>query len=144
MRRLSLVAFAGLLVVSPAVTYPAGERPIPQDPDRLEQRYRDMLAWNRRTLVGAYEKVGRKDPRWDKFAREALEAAARVFSHSVDPVAYLWDIHNVTEAAIRFGCDDPLILYLHACSFHAHNDPGREEIVRDRKSTRLNSSHVSI
>src|SRR5947199_31974 len=56
--------------------------------------------------------------------------AARVFSHSVDPVAYLWDIHNVTEAAIRFGCDDPLIPYLHARSFHAHNARGREEIVR--------------
>ena len=51
----------------------------------MEKRYRERLEWNRRTLEGAYEKVGKKDPRWDGPAREALDLAARLFSQQVDP-----------------------------------------------------------
>src|SRR5262249_52957909 len=45
---------------------------IPQDPVAQQKRFSDMLEWNRQSFAGAYEKVGKKDPRWDKFAREAL------------------------------------------------------------------------
>jgi hypothetical protein len=128
MRRLIPGFLASLLVVFVATPHFAGGASIPQDPERQEQRFRDMLAWNRRTLGSAYEKVGKKDARWDGHAREALDAAARNFSHVVDPQTYLWDIHNATQQAIGAGCDDPLILYLHARSFH--KDPGPEELDR--------------
>jgi hypothetical protein len=130
LRRLVGGSLLGVYLTFPAVARAADEPTIPQDPQRQEQRFRDMLAWNRRTLIGAYEKVGKKDPRWDKPAREALDAAARNFSHTIDPQTYLWDIHNATQTAIGFGCDDPLILYLHARSFHKNVRATAEEIDR--------------
>ena len=85
MRRLERMILAGLWFALPSILVGGADGPIPQDPDRQRQRFDDMLAWNRRTLEGAYEKVGNKDPKWDKAAREALDAAARVFSLAIDP-----------------------------------------------------------
>jgi hypothetical protein len=130
MRHLFRVALVGSLLSLTAEYVTAGEPPIPQDPKSQEQRFRDMLAWNRRTLGDAYEKVGKKDPRWDGVAREALDAAARNFSYVIDPETYLGDIHNATQQAIALGCDDPLILYLHARSFPDGTAPGAEELDR--------------
>jgi hypothetical protein len=113
MLRPFLAFLAAALLAIPTIRCRAGEVSIPQDPQRQEQRFREMLAWNSRTLGGAYEKVGKKDPRWDKYAREALDAAARNFSHVIDPQTYLWDIQRATQNAVALGCDDPLILYLH-------------------------------
>src|SRR5262245_9793389 len=118
MPRFLPVALTGLLQVFPAAPVAAQSQTIPQDPARQEQWFRDMLEWNRRTLRGAYERVGKKDPKWDEHAHEALDAAARYFSHTLDPQTYIWDVHNATQAAVGAGCDDPLILYLHARSFH--------------------------
>src|SRR5439155_18612823 len=124
-------SFVALLVIACQPNAVSGQnRPIPQDPVRQEQRFRDMLEWNRRTLGGAYEKVGKKDPKWDKHAREALDAAARSFSHTVDPQTYIWDIHNATQQAIGAGCDDPLILYLHARTFHSNSKVTSAELDR--------------
>src|SRR5438309_768558 len=98
MRRL-IAALAVCLLALPALARD-DIRPIPQDRNRQEQRFRDMLAWSRRTLVGAYEKVGKKDPGWDKPAREALEAAARFFGQAVDPVADLAEVYTPARRAI--------------------------------------------
>jgi hypothetical protein len=105
-------------------------KPVPQDPDRQQQRLRDALEWNRRTLAGAYEAVGKKDPRWDADAREALDAAARHFSSTPEPRARPVDIHRATQKALAAGCDDPLILYLHARSFDAPYMPAPAEMER--------------
>jgi hypothetical protein len=129
MRRLTAAALAVLLFALPAVAR-NDDRPIPQDPKRQEQRSRDMLAWNRRTLAGAYDKVGKKGPRWDKPAREALEAAARFFSHATDPLAKLEAVYAPAKQAVDAGCDDPLILYLYARSSYKPNYPGFEEFER--------------
>jgi hypothetical protein len=87
--------------------------PIAQDAAAIEKRRRDRLEWNRRTLGGAYDKVGRKDPRWDGPAREAMERAARLFSEEVDPVTTPGDVYKPAKAAVDAGCDDPLVRYLH-------------------------------
>ncbi len=58
----------------------AADKPIPQDTAQMERRSRELLDWNRRTLQGAYDKFGKRDPRWDKPAREAMDLAARMFS----------------------------------------------------------------
>ena len=90
------------------------DKPIPQDTVRMEKRSRDRLEWNRQTLQGSYDKAGKKDPRWDEPAREALEMAARMFSFQVDPVLHPNDVHVPAKKAVDAGCDDPLILYLYA------------------------------
>ena len=112
----------------------AGDKPvdplsavIPQDHARQEQRFTNMLAWNQRTLLGAYEKVGKKDPRWDRSARAALEKAARNFSHALEPRTKLEDVFTAAKEAIEAGCDDPLILYLYATSSYKPNYPGPAE-----------------
>src|SRR5579875_2725668 len=59
--------------------------PIPQDAARMERRSHERLEWARATLGAGYERVGKKDPRWDGPAREALDLAARAFSLQDDP-----------------------------------------------------------
>ena len=108
------VAF-GLLVLASASAI-GGDRPIPQDAERMERRARDRLAWNRRTLAEAYKAVGKKDPRWNKPALEALDLAARMFAQQGDPPISLADVHVPARRGVEAGCDDPMILYLYARS----------------------------
>jgi hypothetical protein len=103
---------------------------VPQDPAKQEQWFNDRFAWNQRTLLGAYEKVGKKDPRWDKPARATLEKAARHFSHWLEPRATLQEVFASAKEAIEAGCNDPLILYLYARSSYRPSYPDREELAR--------------
>ena len=105
-------------------------KPIPQDTVRMEKRFRERLEWNRRTLEGSYDWAGKKDPRWDPAAREALDAAARMFSFQVDPFVYLKDVHVPAKKAVDAGCDDPLILYLYARTSVGKDFPGDDEYDR--------------
>ncbi len=127
MRRIILAALAGCLLAAPTW---AGEPPIPQDPARQERRFRDLIEWNRKTLGEAYETAGRKDPRWDKSAREALEAAARLFGRAIDPGSEEEEVYRPAKMAVDAGSDDALILYLHARTSRTPNDPGAEESER--------------
>ncbi len=47
-----------LLFCSGVATADEKSQVFPQDPKKQEQRFRDMLVWNRRTLGEAYDKVG--------------------------------------------------------------------------------------
>jgi hypothetical protein len=130
---LVLLAVAGCGPASsstaPPVTAPSGAAPvaaevksaangqaIPQDRARIEQRRREKREWYRRSIVEAYDRVGKKDPRWDAAAREALEAGVRYFTREVDPVANPRSVQGLTKKAIEAGCDDPMVLYVHARS----------------------------
>jgi len=118
------------LIITVATSGASADQPIPQNPARQEKALRDLLEWNRRTLGGAYEKVGKKDAKWDKPAREALEAAARVAGRAIDPAASWADILGPAGRAIDAGCDDPLILFLHADSCRIPDRPEPAELDR--------------
>jgi hypothetical protein len=83
---------------------------------------RESLEFNRRTLGSAYDEVGKRDAKWDDAAREFLEAVAQNFSHDhlgmlYRPKEYAASAARCVElgqAALDKGCDDPLVLYLHA------------------------------
>ena len=81
-----------------------------------EERYQ----WNLQTLVGDYGRTGKKDPKWDAEAREALKLFAKIRNRSRDTsFAEQGDqISNHVARAISAGCDDPLILYLEARFVH--------------------------
>ncbi len=130
MRRSSwiVIALAGLLLLPGIAAAQALVGLIPQDPARQEKQYRDLYEWNKRSLGDAYEKVGKKEARWDKPAREALEAAARYFARSIDPSTTEEDVHRLASRAVDSGCDDPLILWLDASTIHATDK--RAEIER--------------
>jgi hypothetical protein len=104
--------------------------PIPQDGAAIAKRRHDLLAWNRRTVAGAYEAVGKKDARWDEPARKAMELAARMFSQEVDPDVTLGDVYTSARDAIDAGCDDPMVLYLYSRASEESNDPGGLEASR--------------
>jgi hypothetical protein len=89
---------------------------IPQDIASIEKRRAERLRWNLDTLVGAYEKVGKKNPKWDQQARAALDLSARMFSFQIDPSVYWVDIAKPARAAIDAGCDDPLVHFFYARS----------------------------
>jgi len=130
MRRLALHVLAALVIAAPAAVAVEFDQPIPQDPEKQEQQFRDLLEWNRKTLGGAYESAGKQDPKWDKPAGEALEAAARLFGRAIDPQAKEEEVYAAAKRAVDAGCDDPLILYLYARFSTVPNYPGPEEFRR--------------
>lgn len=104
--------------------------PIPQDAAAIEKHRHDLFAWNRRTLQEAYDRVGKKDPRWDAAARKALDLAARMFSREVDPQVTSEDVYTAARAAVDAGCDDSMLAYVYARTSDGANDPGPEEALR--------------
>lgn len=119
---------AGLLFLTASAAIGA-DKPIPQDAARSEKKSKERLEWNRRTTVGAYDKLGKKDPKWDAPAREAMEMAARMFSEQHPPIDYGM-IHKKAQVAVDAGCDDPYLLYLYYRGYSAKDHPGEEEILR--------------
>ena len=130
MRSLALHTLAVLLIAVPAAVAADAARPIPQNPEKQDQRFRDLLEWNRKALGGAFEAAGTKDSRWDQPAGAALEAAARLFGRAIDPQAKEEEAYAAAKRAVDAGCADPLILYLYARFSIAPNDPGSAESKR--------------
>src|SRR5688572_24972832 len=93
--------------------------------------YAATLAFNRRTLVEAYEQAGRRDPKWDEPAKAFLESMARHFTmygrHEMywpEPPTSLEHQLALGRKAIDAGCDDPLVLY---CYFVPLENKSKEE-----------------
>ncbi len=106
------VAFLGLFVVIPCWPEARGaDAPIPQNPQTRQKRLREILSWNERTLVGAYDRVGKKSPRWDRQAREALRLMALSVSKASDPPPSPDEVRAAFKKAADAGCDDPLIVF---------------------------------
>lgn len=82
------------------------------------------LDFNRRTLGEAYDKVGRRDDRWNKQAKAFLESVAVYFSYKDEEPVYQ-DLKALTaaelaqqgQATIDAGCDDPLVQYCLAVAY---------------------------
>lgn len=83
-----------------------------------EHDYRkQLLEFNHRTIVDAYQQVGHHDPKWDDAANKFLEAMAVELSDSdAEPMYRLPtarpshdEIESLGRAAIAAGCDDPLV-----------------------------------
>ena len=70
--------------------------------------------WVSQTFLGDYDRVGRKDPKWDSAAREALTIMADIYLNPTNATpARTGKLSAVLQSAIDAGCDDPLIRYLH-------------------------------
>ncbi|MFL5329809.1 MAG: hypothetical protein ACJ8C4_12935 [Gemmataceae bacterium] len=111
--------------------------PIPQDPVERANRQRDTLAWTRAWIIDAYEKVGQKDPRWDKAARSALELAVKNFTGQGDPPPQESDVCSAMKLVIDAGCTDPLIAYLHVRLCPKKDFPSQPEFFRRHKEVIL-------
>jgi tetratricopeptide (TPR) repeat protein len=118
----------------------ASSPPVPQqDPSVRDRARAARLIQLRQDYAGAYERFGRKNPKWDAAAREALEAWARVQARpdvigndavvpreagrralegnrrspdsGCDDQVVAW---KAAVRALAAGCDDPLIHYVFA------------------------------
>jgi hypothetical protein len=112
--RLRVVALVGLFGVGSSwLRVEGAEVAIPQNPQARMKRQREVLSWNEKTLVGAYERVGEKSPRWDRQAREALGLMARLVSKAGDPLPSPSEVRAAFKKAVDAGCHDPLIVFNH-------------------------------
>ena len=121
-----------LLVVAatPLLGAPLPFAPKPPDPAAVEQRITRDGEWYRATLRGAYERSGAKNPKCDA-AVEALTAAAQMFSD--DPKRPGNETERVWQAArraVKAGCDDPFVVYLHSRMYTAMALESTEESAR--------------
>ncbi len=107
-----IVALVGLFAVVPGWPEARGaDAPIPQNRQARQKRLREALSWNEKTLVGAYDRVGKRSPRWDRQAREALGLMARSVSKASDPPPSPDEVRAAFKKAVDAGCDDPLIVF---------------------------------
>ncbi len=116
---------------------PRDDQPIPQDIAKAEKRNRDRLEWLRRTIVGAYDKVGKKDPRWDEAVRKTLELAAQQLGKTDAKIAPE-QINQAAKVAIDLGCDDPLLVNIFYRTSGTTKDMTLEELTRRRDEASKN------
>ena len=141
MRSPFLAALTGLALVSLSAACGADDWPIPQNPAKTRQARLSRLMWTDRTLAGAYEKVGKKDPRWDRLVRDLMKTAVPLFVLP-DDVETHDDVFHPAKRAIDAGCDDPIVLYIYTRTSTGRNFPGVNEYERRLRaaSTALESS----
>ena len=77
--------------------------------DRVQQQY----DWNLKTLVTPYKTAGFANPAWDEPAERALVAFASLRSRLAKGTPWVEIIATNCDLAVRAGCKDPMIRYLH-------------------------------
>jgi hypothetical protein len=138
MRRLIPVWWTGLIVaVAAGGTALAADAPGKAARRTGHDQYEAVSNFNRRTLVGAYDRAGRRDPKWDAPARALLEVAAKWFTSSSVPSFYLPEpppepaaLLDLARRAADAGCDDPLVAYCHAVALAPSNPAEALPILR--------------
>src|SRR5262245_27388419 len=74
----------------------------------------DLLAYNLRTTVDAYDRAGRKDPKWDVEAKACLRKFAELRSLTNGaPTSLPEQLKTDVAKVMGLKCDDPLLRYLH-------------------------------
>jgi hypothetical protein len=73
-----------------------------------------LAEFRRQDTVEAYRTLGNRNPKWDEFAEEALDALARMRVTDGDlRNQHFQNGQNAARTAIGRGCDDPLVRYAH-------------------------------
>lgn len=112
-----------------------GQAPAPTNvPPAAAAATIDRETWNRTTLVGAYESIGKKNEKWDASVREALEIASRLWvAHPRIEGDENTRIAALCQQATIQGCDDPIMFYAHQ---EARRQLDRDDIDERRLSDR--------
>ncbi len=88
----------------------------PEWEDKLPPHLQKRLDWYNRTTVGAYERVGRKDKKWDRVAKEGLGITAKRWSGGRVERLINHERRWTLWKAVDSGCDDPLVLWCYKLS----------------------------
>ncbi len=108
------------------------DKAIPQDMAKAAKRERERMEWHLRTSVGAYDKIGKKDPRWDDLARKAVDLAVHSSFEFGSKITFP-EVHRAAKAAINAGCDDPLVAIIYAQTTDARGGFESEDRIRLRR-----------
>lgn len=115
MRRTITVLVIGALTRISAAAIPGADNP----KCYTEHTYRQqLLEFNHRTIVDAYQQVGHHDAKWDADANKFLEAitvrlsdaGAESFNMLPNPLAPAEQLEAMGRAVLAEGCDDPLVI----------------------------------
>jgi peroxiredoxin len=89
-------------------------KPIPagQDAKTSKDATEDKMAFNLRTSVDPYKKVGSRRDAWDEGVMKFLTEASRHFS-GVKGCKLQVELVALAEPLTEQGCDDPLVKYVH-------------------------------
>ncbi len=84
--------------------------------DTIDKESEYRFKWNLDTLVGDYERHGKRSIKWDEPAKAGLASFAeiRVPAKAAKRKDLFDKIVTATRTAVTNGCDDPMIAYLHA------------------------------
>lgn len=91
----------------------------------------DLVKWNQATLKGDYDSSGRRNPKWDQDAEDALTQFAQIRTGPNDDLETHSDLVGLAaQSAVESGCNDPMIKYLY-CRYASRNAPGTPAERRD-------------
>ncbi len=76
-------------------------------------REQATVRWQRESVLGIYEARGGKNRKWDKDVKEAISRWSELSQATTNEPALRRDLATHLQNAVRAGCDDPLVKYLH-------------------------------
>jgi tetratricopeptide (TPR) repeat protein len=110
-RRFVALALVGTSA-APALAQPAAKVPaVPQDAVAQKKLRDQWLAYHRHGTLEAYDKVGKKDPKWDFAARKGLDALAEYWAAPYRSEEARRKAHDLLQEVVDLGCPDPLVGY---------------------------------
>ncbi len=103
--------------------------PVPQDPAAQARRRASLHSYLVQEFLGAYERLGRKDPRSYFDARQALEAYVRLLERPDENGDDWVDAWKHADQALKHGCNDPLVCFVFArLSRHECQTPNKARV----------------
>jgi hypothetical protein len=148
MRILAVVTLLALLPPSGRAAIPGAEDP---KASNGHDHLRALHEFNRRTMSGAYLKVGKRNPAWDEPAQQLLDATARYFTYANSGNLYraadtptIQDLMPLVEAALTPGCDDPLVRYCYGVTLQETNRLNRAQEVLPQVADELYASRYPL
>ena len=80
---------------------------------KIAKEKEKRFEWNKRTIVGDYERVGKRSPKWDEAVLRALNSFVKMRSYGTNAVPnQIKEIAEPCKEAIAAGCDDVLVRYI--------------------------------
>jgi tetratricopeptide (TPR) repeat protein len=102
------------------------------------------LEWLRGVTVGGYDRVGKRNPKWDDDARQALALGTELWGSPGPHMGIDRSLFETSQRAVEAGCDDPLVLYMYARTFRNFGkDPAKTIALHQRAADALWDSGYS-
>ncbi len=117
-------------------------KPIPSGEDAITatDATEFELAFNLRTSVDSYKKVGSRNEAWDESAIEFLTEMSSHFSSSKGHKSRM-ELIEMAEPLVESGCDDPLVRYCHGAMLE---DGAQDDVSRARGSRFVERSYAGL